>query len=168
MKKRFNISNPLIRLSVSLIIIILSACLLSVFFYRIDLTSEKRYTLSKFSKKSLRNLKDVVVVKVYLDGDLNIPFRKMRQSLKETLDEFKVYAGNNLEYEFINPFAGKDARLKENMVNELYGKGLKPTIYLTGIKKEELPRDWFFPEPLSISGELKCRLTSSGTNRALR
>ena len=38
----------------------------------------------------------VVVVKVYLDGDLNIPFRKMQQRLRETLEEFQVYAGNKL------------------------------------------------------------------------
>ncbi len=34
----------------------------------------------------------------------------MEQRIKETLDEFKVYAGDNLQYEFINPFAGKDAK----------------------------------------------------------
>ncbi|MBN1789045.1 MAG: gliding motility-associated ABC transporter substrate-binding protein GldG [Bacteroidales bacterium] len=148
MKKRLKTSNSLIRLLVSLAAIILSACLLSSFFYRIDLTSEKRYTLSKFSKKSLRNLKDVVYVKVYLDGDLNIPFRKMQQSLKETLDEFRVYAGDNLEYEFINPFAGKNAKLKEDMVNELYEKGLKPTNILDTDKEGGTSEKLVFPGAL--------------------
>ncbi len=148
MKKRLNISNPLIRLAVSLVVIILSAWLLSSFFYRIDLTSEKRYTLSKFSKKSLRDLKDIVHIKVYLDGDLNIPFRKMQQSLKETLDEFRVYAGDNLEYEFINPFAGKDVKLKEDMVNELYKKGLKPNNILDTDKEGGTSEKLVFPGAL--------------------
>jgi len=112
MKKRKKTDKPLFKLGISLLVVLLLAYILSSFFYRLDLTSEKRYTLSSYSKKSLRNLNKVVYVKVYLDGELNIPFRKMEQRIKETLDEFKVYAGNNLKYEFINPFAGKDAKVR--------------------------------------------------------
>ncbi len=148
MKNRLKISNPFARLAVSLVIVVLTAFLLSAFFYRIDLTTEKRYTLSDFSKKSLRSLKDVVYVKVYLDGDLNIPFRKMRQRLKETLDEFRVYAGDNLQYEFINPFSGDDARAKEARMNELYEKGLKPTNILEKDKEAGSTEKLVFPGAL--------------------
>lgn len=148
MKKRLTISNPHIKLALSLISVVFSAYLLSSFFYRIDLTSEKRYTLSDFSKKSLHNLKDIVYVKVYLDGDLNIPFRKMQQRVKETLDEFRVYAGDNLEYEFINPFAGEDANVKEDMMNELYEKGLRPTNILAKDKEGGTSEKLVFPGAL--------------------
>src|SRR5512145_1027623 len=110
MKKPLKISNPFFKLTLSIILVVVTAWLLSVYFFRIDLTSEKRYTLSQFSKKTLRELDTVVVVKVYLDGDLNIPFRKMQQRLRETLEEFQVYSGGKLEYEIINPFKGKDAK----------------------------------------------------------
>jgi ABC-2 type transport system permease protein len=148
MKKRLNISNPLVKLALSLVIVVVSAILLSSFFYRIDLTAEKRYTLSDFSKKSLRKIKDVVYVKVYLEGDLNIPFRKMQQRLKETLDEFKVYAGDNLEYEFVNPFAGEDAKVKEDVMNELYEKGLRPTNILAKDKEGGTSEKLVFPGAL--------------------
>jgi ABC-2 type transport system permease protein len=148
MKYPFKKQQSLIRLIISLVTVILLAYLLSIFFYRIDLTTEKRYTLSAFSKKSLRNLDDVVHVKVYLDGDLNIPFRKMQQSLRETLDEFKVYAGDNLEYEFINPFSGNDARVKESVVKELYEKGLKPTNILDKDKEGGSSEKLVFPGAL--------------------
>ena len=148
MNKRPRISNPLVRLAVFLLIIFLSARLLSSFFYRIDLTSEKRYTLSAFTKQSLHDLKDVVYVKVYLEGDLNIPFRKMQQQLKETLDEFRVYAGNNLEYEFINPFAGTDARVRNDRVNELIDKGLKPANIMARDKEGGTSEKLVFPGAL--------------------
>jgi len=148
MKKRLIISNPHIKLALSLVIVALSAYFLSSFFYRIDLTSEKRYTLSDFSKKSLHNLKDVVYVKIYLDGDLNIPFRKMQQRMKETLDEFRIYAGGNLEYEFINPFDGEDASVKEAMMNELYQKGLRPTNILAKDKEGGTSEKLVFPGAL--------------------
>jgi hypothetical protein len=51
----------------------------------------------------------------------------MQQRIRENLDEFKVYAGDNLEYEFINPFEGKDSKVAEELVSELYEKGLKPS-----------------------------------------
>jgi ABC-2 type transport system permease protein len=148
MNKHPKIANPYIRLAISLIILFISAYLLSIFFHRFDLTSEKRYTLSDYSKTSLRNLHDVVHIKVYLDGDLNIPFRKMQQSLKETLDEFQIYAGDNLEYEIINPFTGKDAKTIDKMVNELVGKGLKPTNILAKDKEGGTTEKLVFPGAL--------------------
>ena len=118
---------PGIRLIITLAIVLLTATILTSFFFRFDLTSEKRYTLSPYSKKTLRDLQDVVSIKIYLDGDLNIPFQKMQQRIRENLDEFNVYAGDNLEYEFINPFEGKDSKAAEELVSELYEKGLKPS-----------------------------------------
>lgn len=150
MKKPFNISNPFLKLSLSIVLLVVAAWLLSVYFFRIDLTSEKRYTLSQFSKKTLRELDTVVVVKVYLDGDLNIPFRKMQQRLRETLEEFQVYSGRKLEYEIINPFKGKDAKAVDKNLDELMSKGLKPTNILAKDKEGGTS------EKLVLPGALVC------------
>jgi ABC-type uncharacterized transport system involved in gliding motility auxiliary subunit len=56
MKKRFGKEYPFLKLSVSIVVIVLAAILLSVSYRRFDLTSEKRYTLSGFTKTTLRNL----------------------------------------------------------------------------------------------------------------
>ena len=53
MKRPFKIQNSWIKLIVQLCTIVLAALLLSVYFLRLDLTSEKRYTLSDFSKTTL-------------------------------------------------------------------------------------------------------------------
>jgi gliding-associated putative ABC transporter substrate-binding component GldG len=120
-------ANPFIRLGLSIAVVILVALLLSVFHYRLDLTAEKRYTLSDYSRQSLRDLDDEIRLNIYLDGDLNIPFHRMQQRLKETLEEFEMYAGSRLSYEFINPFEGKDAKATDEFLNTLVDKGLKPT-----------------------------------------
>ena len=83
----------------------------------------------------MRRLDDVVQIKVFLEGDLNIPFRKMQQNLKETLDEFGVYAGNHLEVSFINPFKGKNEAAVDSLITELYNKGLKPTNIMAADKE---------------------------------
>ena len=45
------------------------------FFFRLDLTEEKRYTMSDATRKLLRDLKQPVTVTVYLTGDFPPAFR---------------------------------------------------------------------------------------------
>jgi gliding-associated putative ABC transporter substrate-binding component GldG len=125
-------NKTIIQLILSVIIIILIVFISSFVTIRIDLTADKRYSISPETKKILQNLDDVVYIKIYLDGDLNIPFKKMHRNIRETLNEFKIYARKNLEYEFINPMAEKNDQIRNDVMNELYNKGLKPTnIYST-------------------------------------
>jgi ABC-2 type transport system permease protein len=99
----------------------------SSFFTRIDLTSDKRYTLTDSTKALLKNLKDVVFVKVYLKGDFPSGFQRLSSSTKELLDEFKVYGGTKIQYEFIDAVSGKTRQELNNVVKELSQKGLQPT-----------------------------------------
>ena len=121
-RKKQNISQ----LTLLILSIVLITYISTFFFYRIDLTSEKRYTLSPLTRKLLRNLDDIVYIKIYLDGKLNVPFKKMQKSIMEILDEFKVLAKDNLEYELINPFDNANLRIRNDVINELYNKGLNP------------------------------------------
>ena len=43
----------------------------------IDLTSEKRYTLSKQTKEVLSNLDDIIYIKVYLEGEFPAGFKRL-------------------------------------------------------------------------------------------
>ena len=86
-----------------LIIVTLINFVGSFVFKRFDLTSEKRYTLSESSRKLLKSLDDIVYIKVYLQGDFNPNFTRLKNETKELLDEFRAYSNGNLEYELINP-----------------------------------------------------------------
>ena len=69
--------------------------LLSLVNFRIDLTSDKRYTLSKQTKSILSELDDDIYVQVYLDGEMPVQFKKMRRSVRSILDEFKIISGRD-------------------------------------------------------------------------
>lgn len=97
----------------------------SFVFFRLDLTSDKRFTLSTVTKTKLKEVKDIVYVKVYLDGDMPIAFKKMKRSIKEMLDEFTAYSGGNVQYEFVNPTAQEGKKLSA-LYEDLYKKGLRP------------------------------------------
>lgn len=119
--------KSLLSLVYAVLIIVLVLYLSNFLHFRIDLTAEKRYTLSKETKEVLKHLDDVVFVKVYLDGDLPIGFKKMEERIHDLLDEFRIYAGDNLEYEFINPRKSEDAKERDRMMTELANKGLRIT-----------------------------------------
>ena len=57
-------------------------------FFRLDLTQEKRYSISDNTKNMLKNADGDISVTVYLDGDLNAGFLRLRKATKEMLDEF--------------------------------------------------------------------------------
>lgn len=77
--------------------------LASLYHTRIDFTNEKRFTLSKPTKKILKNLDDVVQVDVFLKGEFPSGFKKLSNSSNEILNEFKEFAGSKLQYNFISP-----------------------------------------------------------------
>jgi len=101
-------------------------------FFRLDLTEEKRYSLSDATQSLLENLSDEdstdVFVKVYLDGE-ELPggFERLKRAVTETLEEFKVYGGTNINYKFINPNAETDKKKREEFYVELAKKGMNPT-----------------------------------------
>ncbi|MBI5218837.1 MAG: gliding motility-associated ABC transporter substrate-binding protein GldG [Bacteroidia bacterium] len=108
-------------------IIVLANIFSSFVFHRFDLTVEKRYTLTPATVKILKELNDVAYVKVYLEGDLNVGFKRLRNATKELLDEFRVYAKDNVQYEFINPSESPDKKTRTEIFQQLYKKGLIPT-----------------------------------------
>ena len=117
----------LVRLAIALTTIAMVVFLSNIFYLRFDLTSEKRYTLQDITKRTLKDLNDAIYIKVYLDGDLPIGLNRMKKALTETLDEFRVIAGKNIQYEFINPSESANTKERQKVYNQLYEKGLQPT-----------------------------------------
>jgi gliding-associated putative ABC transporter substrate-binding component GldG len=95
---------------------------------RLDLTEDHRYTLSGPTHEVLSKLRNDVYIQVYLDGEMEIAFKRLRRSVKEMLDEFRVASGKKVDYEFINPFAGNDVKTRNNQYQALVKKGLNPII----------------------------------------
>ncbi|SDM88736.1 gliding motility-associated ABC transporter substrate-binding protein GldG [Siphonobacter aquaeclarae] len=101
------------------------------FYFRLDLTEDKRYSLSEATENLLGQLDDEVYVRVYLDGELNPGFRHLQESVRETLEEFKTRSGGHFDYRFIDPSEG-DTKRKEALYESLAGKGLIPTNVVEG------------------------------------
>ncbi len=127
MAKRSHKVQNIITLIITIGIIAIANVLSYYVSARIDLTADKRYTLSPASKKLLGELKDVVFFKVYLEGDFPPGFRRLRNETRELLNEMRIYAKGNLEYEFIDPSSFANEEQRKELYKQLSLKGLFPT-----------------------------------------
>ncbi|MFN7015309.1 MAG: gliding motility-associated ABC transporter substrate-binding protein GldG, partial [Bacteroidia bacterium] len=132
-KKGNNKRSDLLNLLLGLIILVLINVISGYAFKRFDLTTEKRFTLSDATVDMLKNLDDVVFVRVYLEGDFPAGFKRLRNATKEMLDEFRAIAGDNIQYEFIDPSASPDEKER----NALYAQLTKQGIQYTNLEYRE-------------------------------
>lgn len=120
--------KSLISLLLSIVFLVLINIVGSYLFYRVDLTQEKRYTLSENTRTMLKELDDIVYFQIFLEGDLPVSYKRLRNATKEMLDEFRAYSKSNIQYEFVDPAEGKDKKTLNDFYEQLRMKGLEPSI----------------------------------------
>ncbi|HEU4860295.1 MAG TPA: gliding motility-associated ABC transporter substrate-binding protein GldG [Chitinophagaceae bacterium] len=113
-----------------LILIIAVNFLASVFHSRLDLTKEKRYTLSKASKQLLSNLDEPVMIDVFVHKEsLPSEVKKLENSIHEFLLNCKEYGKSNFQFRFFNPYLGLPDSSQTRMEDSLnYFYGIYPSI----------------------------------------
>ena len=77
-------------------------------FYRWDLTANQNYSISNTSKQVVRNLPDVVQVKLYFSKDLPNNYKLLRQNILDILHEYASYS-NNFRIEIVDNIKDVDA-----------------------------------------------------------
>ncbi|MDP3314053.1 gliding motility-associated ABC transporter substrate-binding protein GldG [Lutibacter sp.] len=87
------------------------------FYKRFDLTNDKRYTLSESSLKIINEVKEPILIKVYLEGDFPAEFKRLQIETKLHLEELKS-KNKQIRYQFINP-----TDIEESLIE----KGIEPS-----------------------------------------
>ncbi|MDT0295813.1 gliding motility-associated ABC transporter substrate-binding protein GldG [Mesonia ostreae] len=106
-----------------LIILVLVNAVASVYFERFDLTQQQRYTLSQPSKDLIKEVKDPIIVDVFLKGDFPSEFKRLQSETRYLLEEFSAY-NSEIKFNFINPLEeGVDAQI---VANNFYKAGMMP------------------------------------------
>lgn len=72
-------------------------------FFRWDLTENKIYSLSDASKKTMRELDDIVTIKSYFSSTLPSQILNLKQEVEDILNEYQAYSGGKVKLEFIDP-----------------------------------------------------------------
>jgi len=105
--------------------------IISSFVYkRYDMTADKRYSLAEGTITFLEDKEKFsgrINIKIYLDGNLPADLAHFKNAIEDKLKEFKQYAGNRIEYQFINPNEGTEAEQQELFQNLFAeGRGILP------------------------------------------
>ncbi|MGB4414222.1 MAG: gliding motility-associated ABC transporter substrate-binding protein GldG [Paludibacter sp.] len=110
-----------------LTVIALAAVLSFFFFFRIDLTSDKRYSISPQTKQLMKKAQAPVKVTIYLDGDLNPGFLRLKKSTEDLLEEMSVYTQKGMNIQFVNPSIAETTEERTRKYAELESLGMNPT-----------------------------------------
>lgn len=113
-------------LLIGCLIVVLLNILSANLFFRIDLTSDKRHSVSQPTKQLMAGLNQEVDVTIYLDGEMNSGFLRLKRSVVELLDELSIYAPEGINYSFTNPTSLPQEEQKRLM--QLFAEnGISPT-----------------------------------------
>ena len=132
--KNFDSKNIYLK---ALLIILPVFVILNYFGIRIDLTQEKRYTLSESTMKILESVKKPLTVDVYLEGDFPASFRQLQNETKFMLEEFRKI-NPKIDYRFIDPIKTKMSQ------DTLAAMGMQPSI-LPDMKDGKISEIVMFP-----------------------
>ena len=140
--------------SISKVVIAL-VCLLAVNYIakqwhtRIDLTQNKRYTLSEVSKKTLAKIQNPIVIDVLLKGNIPTEFKKLQTETIQLLDEYAA-ANNNIIVNFVNPLEGEEH--PESVIQELINNGYQP-LQITQNEAGKSSIEYIFPWAVISDGK---------------
>jgi len=116
-----------LKLAIGVAVVVLLSQLSQQYFYRFDLTENNKYSIKDPTKNMLRELDDVVYIEVFLDGELNAGFKRLQKNIEETLEEFRVYGGQNIQYTFNDPTIAMSQQAKGEFMQMLMDTGIQPT-----------------------------------------
>jgi len=120
-----------------IVLLVLINVIASYFSARVDLTAEKRFTLSQPTKNLLKKIDGQVTVKIFLEGDLPKDFKKLRNTTQELLQQFKETGKTHLAYSFEKAGAGLNDSAKTYFLDSIARLGIKPYTIAAQVKEGE-------------------------------
>lgn len=110
---------------------------IGIFKFRLDLTAEKRYTLSDNTEKVLKSVQKPLLVDVYLEGDFPASFKQLQSETRFMLEEFRRI-NPKIDFKFIDPIKNKIPQ------DTLMGMGMMPSA-LPEIKDGKVSQTIIYP-----------------------
>ncbi|MGY8950923.1 MAG: DUF7088 domain-containing protein, partial [Flavobacteriales bacterium] len=113
-------------LILSLVFMLFSVILSDGNKYEIDLTNEKRNSISQETIKILENLEDKIYIKIYLEGELPFEFFRLQKHCIQLIEKFNSYSNFEIEYELINPSQSETKKQREEYYRQIFESGVHP------------------------------------------
>ncbi len=116
-----------INLAVFVFTLLLVFIVSSNFLFRIDLTADKRYSLSDVSKSIVSGIEDPVEVEFFLVGEMEPGLRKVQQEVLEKIAVLNAFSPKPIRIKFTDPYSISNQERRQEFINEISQKGVQPT-----------------------------------------
>ena len=134
---------------------ILSLLIIYIYFsyknIRFDLTSDKRYTLSSSSIKTIKSINDPVNFKIFLSDELPPGMKYLKSEINRIMIDIKDHNKKNIKYEFVDLDNLSDNE-KNLYIDKLISKNINPTDLVYNTDKGRIIKR-IFPGILINSGD---------------
>ncbi len=94
-------------------------------FVRIDLTSEKRFSIAEQSKTLMRNQEKPIEITLYSGGNIDANFARLNNAAAELIDELNAFARTRIRYRFVNPSEADSDTERQKHYYALEQRGLR-------------------------------------------
>ena len=94
--------------------------------FRIDLTSENRYSLSPATKELLNKQDQVYNFEIYLSGNLPAGMKEFQDAIIETIEDLNAYSSKRIQYEIIDVYKINNEENRNEIIRHLISSGIQP------------------------------------------
>ena len=116
---------------------------------RLDLTQDKRYTLSEITHKILSKIQQPILIDVLLKGNVPTEFKKLQTETLQLLEEY-TSANSNIIVNFVNPLEGEEQ--PEKAIQQLVSNGYQP-LQITQNEAGKSSVEYIFPWAVISDGQ---------------
>ena len=161
-------SGRYLKFSIYLVAVVLVNIAGITLFFRMDLTANKVYSISKASRKVVETLSEPLTIKVFFTKDLPAPYNNTERYLQDLLQEYAIYASKFLNYRFYNVSAeegeiSEAARENQELATNY---GIHP-IQIQVVEKDEVKFQRAYMGLIIIHGDLIERIPTITTSEGL-
>ena len=163
-----NISEKYIKFLVYMVIIVLINVAGSSMFFRVDLTENKIYSISKASQRVVSTLSEPLTINVFFTKNLPAPYNNTERYLHDLLEEYSIYANQYFNYHFYDVSPKEGDISEEAKANQELAKnyGIYP-VQIQAIEKDEVKFQKAYMGLVLIHGDIIERIPTIASTDGL-
>jgi len=140
------------RFSIFLMVLLAVFFVSTNFLFRVDLTSDKRYSVADVSKEIASGIKAPIEIEFFLDGELEPGLQKLQNEVFEKIAVLNVYSQKPIRVKLVDPYGFNNNQKREEFQNKLIESGIKPVSFNRKTDQGVSTR-FIFPGAIIRSGE---------------
>ena len=152
-------SGKYMRFLAYLVVIVLVNVAGMTLFFRLDLTANKKYSISEASKQVVSTLSEPLTINVFFTKNLPAPYNNTERYLRDLLEEYAIFANRYFNYRFydVSPEEGDMSRETRENQELARGYGIFP-VQIRVIQKDEVKFQKAYMGLVVIHGDLLERI----------